>query len=84
MYHTIEFVVDFTMDLEVSPRRPLELLLTRKGTRRKAQIRPYVVGTEGGLIALADLFFEDGTTARRVRSGWFSLVGEPVGVGGAT
>jgi len=66
MYHTIEFRKALAVDLEVSPKLPLERLAVREGTRTKVQIKPYVVETEDGLIEMADLYFADGTTTRTV------------------
>jgi hypothetical protein len=75
MYHTIKFTGDLTVDLEVSPKQHLERLRIRKGDRVQAQIKPYVVETEDGPVEVADLFFEDGTTTRRVRFESFSFAG---------
>jgi hypothetical protein len=50
-------------------------MLIRRGTRRRAQIKPYVMETEDGPVEVADLFFADGTTTRRVRFESFSFVG---------
>jgi hypothetical protein len=74
MFHTIEFVVDFTVDLEVSPRKPLEQIRVHQGMRRRAQIKPYVVETTQGPVEVADLFFDDGTTTRMVAFACFALV----------
>jgi hypothetical protein len=74
MYHTIQFAAEFTADLESSPRHRLERLVLRRGTRRRAQIKPYVVEGGCGLVEVADLFFEDGTTARSVPFACFSFV----------
>jgi hypothetical protein len=74
MYHTIQFNVDLTADLEVSPQRPLERLSIRKGARTRAQIRPYVVDGPDGPVEVADLFFADGTATRGVRFEQFSFV----------
>ena len=74
MYHTLEFAVEFTADLEISPKYYLERLLIKAGTRMRAQIKPYVVETDDGLIEVADLFFEDGTTTRQVPFEYFSFV----------
>ncbi len=74
MYHTIEFGVDFTVDLQISPRHPLERLLVRKGTRVRAQLKPYVVETPQGPAEVADLFFEDGSATRGVSFGCFEFV----------
>jgi hypothetical protein len=41
MYHRIEFAVDVTVDLEVSPKYPLERLQIRRGERLHAQLKPY-------------------------------------------
>ncbi len=75
MFHTIEFTSDLTVDLEVSPKQPLERLRLFKGDRLQAQIKPYVVETEDGPVEVADLFFADGTTTRMVPFGWFLFVG---------
>ena len=74
MYHTIEFAEDFTVDLEISPRRWLERMRIRRGTRLRAQIKPYVVETQEGAVEVADLFFEEGTTTRMVPFESFSFV----------
>lgn len=74
MYHTIEFTAEFMVDLEISPRHRLERMLVRRGTRLKAQIKPYVVETDDGPVEVADLFFADGTTSRMVRFDSFHFV----------
>jgi hypothetical protein len=74
MYHTIEFNADMRVDLEVSRERPLERLAVRKGTRTRAQIRPYVIEGAAGPVEVADLFFADGTATRQVRFAQFSFV----------
>jgi hypothetical protein len=74
MHHTIEFVQELAVDLEVSPRHWLEKMVIRPGTRVQAQIKPYVVETADGPVEVADLFFADGTAARRVPFEAFSLV----------
>ena len=66
MFHTIQFAGDLVLDLEISRKQPLERLLVRGGSRVRAQLKPYVVETEGGLIEVADLFFTDGTATRAV------------------
>jgi hypothetical protein len=73
MYHTIEFKDAFAADLEISPTQPLERLRVRKGTRARAQLKPYVVETPDGPVEVADLFFADGTTTRAVPFGRFSF-----------
>jgi hypothetical protein len=74
MYHTIEFASEFLADLETSPQHRLERVRIRKGTRLKAQIRPYVVEGKKVPIEVADLFFEDGTATRGVPFKFLSLV----------
>jgi hypothetical protein len=74
MYHTIEFKTAFTVDVEISPRDRLERMLVRRGTRQKAQIKPYVIETEKGPVEVADLFFADGTTTRMVPFESFAFV----------
>jgi hypothetical protein len=74
MYHTIEFAEEMMVDLEISPRRWLEQMLIRRGTRLQAQIKPYIVEAEDGPVEVADLFFDDGTTTRMVPFESFSFV----------
>jgi len=74
MYHTIEFRAEFTVDLDISPKDPLERLLIRKGTRIRMQIKPYVADTLEGPVDVADLFFENGTSTRQVPFALFSFV----------
>jgi len=74
MYHTIEFQVELTIDLEISPKHPLERLLVRRGVQVRTQIKPYVTETEDGPREVADLFFENGTTTRGVPFAYFSFV----------
>jgi hypothetical protein len=74
MYHTLEFLGDFTIDLQISPRQPLERMVVHKGSRLVAQLRPYVVEAEGGPVEVADLFFEDGSSSIAVRFECFSFV----------
>jgi hypothetical protein len=66
MYHTIEFLVESLVDLEISPKRWLERVLIKQGSRRQAQIKPYVVETTDGPVEVADLYFDDGTVTRGV------------------
>jgi hypothetical protein len=74
MYHTIEFKVESVVDLEISPKHWLERVLVHQGTRRQAQVRPYVVENPDGPVEVADLFFDDGTTTRGVRFEFISFV----------
>ncbi len=74
MFHTIEFFTDFVADLEVSRSKPLERVLIRKGSRVRAQLRPYVVETIHGPVEVADLFFEDGSCTRTVPFACVSFV----------
>ena len=74
MYHTLAFDAELTVDLEISSKHPLERLCIRKGTRLRAQLKPYVIETADGPAEVADLFFEDGTATRQVPFGSFSFV----------
>jgi hypothetical protein len=74
MYHTIEFGDEFLVDLEISPKHHLEKVILPKGSRLRAEIKPYVVETEYGLVEVADLFLEDGTAARGVRFDTFAFI----------
>jgi len=74
MYHTIEFASELVVDLEVSPKQPLERMRIHTGTRVRAQIKPYVIETDDGPVEVADLFFETGTTTRAVPFALFVFV----------
>jgi hypothetical protein len=78
MYHAVEFAVDLWLDLERSPSQPLERVLLRRGSRRRAQLRPHVLETWAGPVEVADLFFPDGTAARNVPFAAFAFAGEVV------
>jgi len=73
MYHSIEFATDMPVDLEISPKQPLERVLLRCRTKMLAQVRPYVVEMLSGPVEVADLFFDDGTTARGIPFSRFSF-----------
>lgn len=74
MYHTIEFVTPYSVDLGLSRNHRLERLRLVPGTRLKAQLRPYVEETECGPREVADLHFEDGTVGYRVPFARFAFV----------
>jgi hypothetical protein len=74
MYHLIEFTIAFVADLEVSPKQPLERLRIRAGELACANLRPYVVETDEGLVEVADLYFDDGAVARLIPYEWFCFV----------
>lgn len=74
MYHIIEFIAEHAGDLEISRKDRLERVKLYAGDRVRAQVRPYVLETDEGLVEMADLFFEDGTTTRAVPFSRFSFV----------
>lgn len=74
MYHTIEFLVDFKGDREISPRHHLERVVLRKGTRVRAELKPHVIQAGGRFIEAADLYLDDGTVTRDVPYVSFSFV----------
>ncbi len=74
MYHTLQFNLELTVDLEISPKKPLERLRIQRGSRRRAQIKPYVIETSDGPTEVADLFFDDGTATRQVPFECFCFV----------
>jgi hypothetical protein len=74
MYHTIQFFVDIVADVEVSPQRPLERVLIRKGTRLRVELKPHVAETIHGPVEVADLYFEDGTCTRAVPYAFLTFV----------
>ena len=74
MYHTIEFISDWVLDVAISPRQPLERLQIRKGAKYNVQLKPLVVETPNGFVEVADLFFHDGTSSYSVPFALFRLV----------
>ncbi len=74
MYHNVEFGQDFTGDLEISRKQPLERVLIPAGTSVRVQLRPRVIDSADGPVEVADLFFEDGTVTRGVPFAVFSFV----------
>jgi hypothetical protein len=74
MHHLIAFPVQVTADLEVPGQARLARALIRPGMRLAAQVRPYVVETPEGPVEVADLFFEDGTTAHGIPFASFRFV----------
>ena len=74
MYHTIEILHNLAVDLEISPKHHLEKTVISAGSRRRVQLKPYVVETSEGLIEVADLHFEDGTTTRAIPFECFTFV----------
>jgi hypothetical protein len=74
LFHTIQFAAEFVALPEIVPRQDRRRALIRKGDRLKAEVRPYVVETQRGPAEVADLFFEDGSVARRVPYRYFSFV----------
>lgn len=79
MYHTIEFNCDLMLDLRVGRNKPLERLRVRKSDRISAQLEPYVVKSDYGLVEVADLYLSDGTVALTVPYAAFQFLDEPAG-----
>jgi hypothetical protein len=72
--HAIEFVIDRWLTVEGATQGPLQRVLFRRGTRLKARVRPRVIDDpRKGPVEVADLLFEDGTTARNVPFGYFAF-----------
>ena len=74
MYHSVQLNADVWVDLERSPKLPIERVLLRGSATMRAQIRPHVINTGTEMVEMADLFFEDGTTARCIPFAWFTFV----------
>jgi hypothetical protein len=66
MYHTLQFVTEMVVDLEISPQHRLERLRLQQGTIVCAQVKPYVVETDQGPVEVADLFLDQGPIALAV------------------
>ena len=76
MYHTIEFTYEIMVDLQTSRKDRLEIILIPQGTRRCAQLKPYVIEGDDGPTEVADLFLDDGTALERVPFECFCFVEE--------
>jgi hypothetical protein len=74
MHHLIEFPVPVMVDLEAPGQPRLERVLIRAGMRLPAQVRPFVEETPDGPVEVADLVFEDGTTARGIPFASFRFI----------
>jgi hypothetical protein len=62
----IEFVSDWRADLERRSSQRMEQGLFSRGTRCCAEVRPRITEQDSGPMETADLYFDDGTIARRV------------------
>jgi hypothetical protein len=76
MYHSIEFERDLLAELDIPGEGRTPRVLIDKGTRLKAEIRPYVVESALGPIEVADLLLEDDTVARTVAFASFHFLDE--------
>jgi hypothetical protein len=76
MYHSIEFGRDLLAELDVPGEGRTPRVQIDKGTRLKAEIRPYVVESARGPIEAADLLLEDGTIAHSVAFASFRFLDE--------
>jgi hypothetical protein len=76
MYHSIEFKRDLLAQLDIPGEGGTPRVLIDKGTRLKAEIRPYVVESTKGPIEVADLLLEDDTVARTVAFASFHFLDE--------
>jgi hypothetical protein len=66
VYHIIELFTSLVADVQVSPRKPLERVLLVKGSRLRAELKPYVVESVHGPVEVTDLLFENGCCIRTV------------------
>ena len=76
MYHSIEFKRNLLAELDIPGEGRTPRVLIDKGTRLKAEIRPYVVESVLGPIEAADLLLEDGTIAHSVAFASFRFLDE--------
>jgi hypothetical protein len=76
MYHSIEFARNLLAELDIPGEGRTPRVLIDKGTRLKAEIRPYVVESARGPIEVADLLLEDDTLARAVAFASFRFLDE--------
>ena len=76
MYHTIEFRVPRLAQVAAFGKSQLTQVPIKRGARVRAEIVPYVVESSLGPVEVADLFLEDGSTARSVRYASFRFIDE--------
>jgi hypothetical protein len=76
MYHSIEFGRNLLAELDIPGEGRTPRVQIDKGTRVKAEIRPYVVMSALGPIEVADLLLEDDTVARAVAFASFRFLDE--------
>jgi len=76
MFHEIEFRWVVLAEVERPGQALLEKVVIQEGTRLHANLRPYLAESPDGPIEVADLFFEDGSTARAVRFAAFRFLDE--------
>ncbi len=74
MYHTIEFVSDFVIDLDEGATEQGTQLQVRKGTQFQVWLTPYVVDCDQCPVEVADLHTSNGSVLRTVPFGFFSFV----------
>jgi hypothetical protein len=62
MYHRLQFLAEYRLDLQVPGKARLEQLLIRQGEIIEAQVQPFVVETADGPVEAANLYLHaDGT-----------------------
>jgi hypothetical protein len=76
MYHRIEFARELLAELDIPGEGRIPRVQIEKGTRLRAQIRPYIVESALGPIEVADLLLEDDTVARTVPFASFRFLDE--------
>jgi hypothetical protein len=76
MYHTIEFGLEVVADVKIPGQARLEQVRIRKGTRLRAEIRPFVLDSKPYPMEMADLFLEDGSAACTIRFASFRFLDE--------
>jgi len=74
MYHTLEMLVDYAAELELSPQSPCERVLIQQGSRFKARTTAHVVEGDDCPIEVADLYFEDGAVTRNIPYAYLKFV----------
>ncbi len=81
MAHLIEFVTDWWVYLKQAEAEEPNLVLLRRGSRRRVVLRPRIWEGRRGPLEVADLHFEDGSTAWGVPFACFAFAEEPARAG---
>jgi hypothetical protein len=71
MYHRLQFLVTYRVDLQIPGKARLEQLVVEEGECIEARVRPHVIEGADGPIEVADLALPGDGTLMDVPMGFF-------------